>query len=106
MNQGWAFLAAVTRAIEAWSADVVRQAPAAFFYRGADLRHAVERTLFFRLVNDAGLQRHFGDITGGRPAPPPDDPWCAVIARYLSPQPGAMPHAASRLPARSWKKRA
>jgi hypothetical protein len=106
MKHGWAFLAAITRAIETWSADVARHDPAAFNYRGADLRHAVERTLFFKFANDAGLQHRFDCLVAQAPLPPqPTDPWSRVMAAYISPDPAAAPMPTLRIPAASWKKR-
>ena len=55
---------ALTRAIEAWSDGITRRDPMAFVHRGADLRWAVERDLFFELVHDAGLRKTFV-ATGG-----------------------------------------
>ena len=46
---------AITRAIETWSADIVQQDRAAFHYRGVSLRYAIERTLYFMLVNDGAI---------------------------------------------------
>jgi hypothetical protein len=106
MKNGWAFLAAITRAIEAWSDDVVRREPDAFVYRGADLRYAVERALFFKFANDAGLQHHFDCMASQEPPPPrPSDPWCGVIADYLSPDPAAIPEPSFRVPPLNWKKK-
>jgi len=57
--------------------------PKAFLYGRADLRHAVERALFFRLVNDAQLQAFFDAIMDGREGTMPEDPWAATLAPFL-----------------------
>jgi len=62
MRGGYDFTLATTIAIERWSAEVVRAQPGAFIYRGADLRHAVERSLFFELVNRTDIQARFASI--------------------------------------------
>jgi hypothetical protein len=46
-------------AIERFTAAAVESDPAAFRVQGADLRYAIERQLYFALVNDRALYRHF-----------------------------------------------
>jgi hypothetical protein len=84
MKHGWAFLDGVTHAIEGWSDAVAQTHPGAFHYRGADLRHAVERSLFFRLANDTALQRYFDGLREGVPVCLPPDPWSAALAPWLA----------------------
>jgi len=69
VKHGWAFLAEITRAIEAWSVDVQAHDPLGFTYRGADLRHAAERALFFVLANDTTLLTYFDALADGLPLP-------------------------------------
>jgi hypothetical protein len=105
MKHGWAFMDAITRAIEGWCGDLARRHPGAFQYRRADLRHAVERTLFFRLANDAELQQCFDALVDGAPLPPkPADAWCAAIMPYLSPPPTDQAIQPD-IPALDWKRR-
>jgi len=85
MKHGWAFMDSLTEAIEAWSGAVARRNPQIFLHLGMDLRHAIERDLFFKLVNDTTLQERFDAHMDGqmsRPAPP--DPWRAAIEPYLA----------------------
>jgi hypothetical protein len=49
------YITAITHAIESWSADIVQNDRAAFHYRGINLRYAVERALYFMLVNDGAI---------------------------------------------------
>lgn len=84
MKHGWAFLAEITRAIEAWSSDVQACDPGSFVYRDADLRHAVERGLFFALANDKALMSYFDALADGASAPaPPENPYRAMVLPYL-----------------------
>jgi hypothetical protein len=84
MKHGWAFFESLTLAIEAWSAAVAKRYPQAFVHLGMDLRHAVERDLFFTLVNDPVLQERFDARMDGATLPPaPFDPWRAAIEPYL-----------------------
>jgi hypothetical protein len=96
MKHGWEFMDALTLAIEAWSADIARRDPHAFHYREADLRHAVERDLFFSVTNDVAVQAWFDARIDGAALPPvPQNPFYAMIAPYL------MPHASAASPAAS-----
>lgn len=63
MQSGYAYVQAVTQAVERWSAAMVQARPDAFTHRGADLRFAAERSLFFEMVNDTALRSRF-DATG------------------------------------------
>jgi hypothetical protein len=59
MQGGYGYVLALTRAIESWSLSVVHAEPDAFVYRGADLRYAAERSLFFELVHSTALRARF-----------------------------------------------
>src|SRR5690348_6824272 len=83
MKHGWAYMEALTQAIETWSGAVAGDAEA-FDHRGMDLRHAVERDLFFRLANNEALQVRFDARLESQNLPPAStDPWCAIIEPYL-----------------------
>jgi hypothetical protein len=58
---GYPFVVALSDAIERASAAFAREDPTAFRYRGADLRHAVERALYIALVNNASLYEAYRD---------------------------------------------
>jgi hypothetical protein len=62
MRNGYEHVLAVTQAIEGWSASVSQADPGAFIHRGADLRHAVERSLFFEMVNDPQTRSRFAEL--------------------------------------------
>ena len=84
MKHGWSFVAALTRTIECWSASAVATDAAAFLYRDCDLRFAIERSLFFRLVNDLQLQQIFDACQDGKLSEIlPSDPWSAFMAPML-----------------------
>ncbi|HVZ22872.1 MAG TPA: hypothetical protein VG871_17485 [Vicinamibacterales bacterium] len=54
-RSSFAFVEAVCDAIERFTAVAVKNDRSAFWYRGANLRYAVERALYVRLVNDDRL---------------------------------------------------
>jgi hypothetical protein len=58
---GYPFVVALSDAIERATAAFAREDPTAFRYRGADLRHAVERALYVALVNNASLYEAYRD---------------------------------------------
>jgi glycosyltransferase involved in cell wall biosynthesis len=81
LDDGWlrtglverrSYAAALTDAIEAWSAHAVRQDASAFRWRQADLRYAVERHVYFALVNDKALQAWFDAGAASRNNERPD----------------------------------
>jgi len=85
MKHGWAFLQSLTRAIEAWSAAMAKRDPDVFLDRGMDLRHAIERDVFFKIANDPPLQERFDARTEKQALPPAsDNPWCTVIEPWLA----------------------
>ncbi|HEX7300705.1 MAG TPA: hypothetical protein VF257_17025 [Solirubrobacteraceae bacterium] len=67
---GYQFVVALSDAIERATAAFVREDATAFRYRGVDLRHAVERSLYVALVNHTPLYEAFrderapGDVAG------------------------------------------
>ena len=64
---GYQFVVALSDAIETATRALAREDPTAFRYRGSDLRHAVERSLYIALVNNRALYEAFRDRHG------PDD---------------------------------
>ena len=64
---GFAYTVALTNAIAAATAALLRDSPDAFRYRGADLRSAVERSLYIELVSHPGLVHAYA---AGGAAPP------------------------------------
>ena len=52
---GYAFVVALSTAIERATAAFAHEDPTAFCYRGADLRRAIERALYIGLVNNGSL---------------------------------------------------
>lgn len=79
------FVDALTDAIERWSADVARRQPSAFLHRGADLRHAVERVLYFVLVNDEAVRAAHATFLAAGAVPPtlPDHVYFRLVGPYL-----------------------
>ena len=63
---GYQFVVALSDAIERATAAFAREDHTAFRYRGADLRHAVERSLYVALVNHAQVASEF-EATPGNP---------------------------------------
>lgn len=61
---GHEFVVALSDAIEAATAAFAREDPTAFRYRGADLRHAVERSLYIALAGNRALYGAFRDRHG------------------------------------------
>lgn len=111
MKHGWAYMDAVTQAIETWSAVVTKRDPATFLHHGLDLRHAVERDIFFRVVNDVTLQLRFDARIEREPLPArPADPWSALIELYQNPneRPNSrgIPQLPPLSPFRRWRSRA
>jgi hypothetical protein len=53
---GYQFVVTLSEAIERTTAAWTREDPTAFRYRGAELRHAVERALYIALVNNESLR--------------------------------------------------
>jgi hypothetical protein len=106
MKHGWDFVTALTQAIEAWSDGTRRTQPDAFHYRGADLRHAVERAVFFRAINDTDMRRYFDALADRKPIPlASSDPWCAVVASYLTPDGEAPRQGTNSVPVLGWQRR-
>lgn len=72
-------------AIERFTAAAVAQDPGGFGYRGADLRYAVERLLYFALINDQSLYERFarGDGRGCAPSADGLSPIASLLAPYL-----------------------
>lgn len=103
MTRGYRFMLAITHAIEAWSEDVTRHVPDAFLHLGMDLRHAVERDLFFRVANDARLlERFYARLEGREPTQDLTDAWSVAIEPYIATSP---PSPQLRLPRLSAKRR-
>lgn len=103
MKHGWAFLAEITRAIEAWSGGIQAHDPNGFAYRGADLRHAAERSLFFALANDEALMAYFDALVEGAPPPAlPENPYRSMVLPYLGQDAGPSLPAGPQVP---WTKR-
>jgi hypothetical protein len=106
MTKGYRFMLSITQAIEAWSDDIARYTPGAFLHRGMDLRHAVERDLFFRLANDIQLQKRFyARLDGEQPSVDLTDPWSMVFDPYVAATTGAPPLSRHQLPYLSPKRR-
>jgi phosphohistidine swiveling domain-containing protein len=61
---GLDFILAVSDAIGRATTDMESEGPAAFDYRGQTMRYALERDLFIRLTNNAGLQNAFSTQRG------------------------------------------
>ena len=78
-----AFTLELCAAIERYTASRQARRANAFHYAGADLRHAVERVLYFALVNDDSLYRYF--VSNGSSANAYRlSPLAGRIAPYLS----------------------
>lgn len=75
----------LNQAIEAFTTDLVAQDPETFRHRGADVRYAVERQLFFALFADQTLHQYFVALqTNAPPMPIEDMPiWPRLIAPYM-----------------------
>lgn len=66
MEHGYHYLVALTEAIAQWSEVQVEADPKRFVYRGADLRFAIERTIYFALINDVACHAVFNARYEGR----------------------------------------
>jgi hypothetical protein len=103
VKHGWAFLADLTRSIEAWSDDIQAHDPNDFAYRGADLRHAAERSLFFALANDEALMAYFDALVeGALPPALPENSYRSMVLPYLGRAVGPSSLAQPQIP---WSKR-
>jgi hypothetical protein len=110
---GFDYIHALTCAIESWSADAVSASPRSFTYRGANLRYAVERVLYFDLANDKWTQNQYIASINGSVAPATKAPsvFASLIFPYLVRQRNrAGPHevnsgVGSQLSRVSWPRR-
>jgi len=77
------YVAALSDAIAAWSALLADADPSSFLYRGVDLRCAVERVMYFALVNDSAAYATFAAQAAGiAPATAPPN---QSIYRFVAP---------------------
>lgn len=79
---GYEYVQSLIRAIEAFTCDIEAKNPAAFQYRGANLKYAVERSLYFSHVNNERLYTVF--VQWVRDELPPVIDLATVLERDLA----------------------
>ena len=86
MKDGFHYIVALTQAIERWSRDAAGADRDAFRYRGADLRYAVERALYFFLLNNELCRALYTARSTGGSEPELDaaHAYVRLIAPYVS----------------------